>query len=102
MLVLIDTSSCKYAQYSFQNRALYLQIMGLINATLVWYSEFHVSSYPTTFSQIYFTSGKLQFNGFLQYNISVLLCHTWKALICFGLLYHTWKGLICFGVCILI
>ena len=42
--------------------------MGSANATLVRYSEFHASGYAAVFSWIWFTKGKLQYNGFLQYN----------------------------------
>ena len=61
-------TSCNSAQYSFQNRALYLRVMGWTNTALVWYSEFHVGGCPNIFSQVCFTNGRLQYNGFLQYN----------------------------------
>ena len=47
---------------------IYLWIMIWTNTTLVWYSEFHAGGYPTIFSWIWLTNGKLQYNAFLQYN----------------------------------
>ena len=68
LLALLHVISCNSAQYSFQNRALYFQIMGSTNTTLVRYSEFHVGGYPTIFNRICFTHKKLQYIGFLQHD----------------------------------
>ena len=51
----------------FRIRASYFQIMEWTNTTSVRCSEFHVDGYPTIFSRICFTNGKLQCNCFLQY-----------------------------------
>ena len=55
-------------KYILIDTSYLLWIMVWTNTTLVRYSEFHAGGYPTIFSRIWLTKGKLPYNRLLKYN----------------------------------